>query len=186
MAVGSGTIRLPRDVSIAFLPQRPYLPLGTLRQAITYPDTETKFSVSHFEWTMKRCGLNYLVKRLDEPGIRWDQTLSGGERQRVAFCRLLLQKPGIIIMDEATSALDEDSQYSLLSLLRQDLAYATVISVGHRPGLEEFHGRKLTLEQTQDGAEMTSADMMLVADPAYRATRQVAKRHFPRSVPHDR
>ncbi len=105
---------------------------------------------------MRRCGLSYLVKRLDEPEVRWDQTLSGGERQRIAFCRLLLHKPAIIVMDEATSALDEESQHSLLSLLHEDLAYATVISVGHRPGVEDFHDRKLTLERKPAGAEMMS------------------------------
>jgi len=153
---GSGLIRLPSGASIAFLPQRPYLPLGTLREALSYPRPDAKFADEAVMAAMKRCGLSYLIKKLDAPDLRWDETLSGGERQRVAFCRLLLHKPRIIIMDEATSALDEESQNSLLSLLREDLAYATVISVGHRPGVEDFHDRKLMLERKPAGAEMAS------------------------------
>ena len=153
---GSGAIRLPQDASIAFLPQRPYLPLGTLRDALSYPDPDAEFPQEAIEAAMRRCGLSYLIKRLDEDEVRWDQTLSGGERQRIAFCRLLLHKPAIIVMDEATSALDEESQHSLLSLLHEDLDYATVISVGHRPEVEDFHDRKLMLERKPAGAEMFS------------------------------
>jgi vitamin B12/bleomycin/antimicrobial peptide transport system ATP-binding/permease protein len=152
---GSGSILVPRDVKIAFVPQRPYLPLGTLRDALLYPAGNAATSDAVIAKAMKRCGLGYFIKRLDEES-RWDQTLSGGERQRIAFCRLLIQKPQIIIMDEATSALDEESQTSLLSLLREDLSEATVISVAHRNGVEEFHDRKITLEKHHAGAELTS------------------------------
>ncbi len=151
---GSGSIRVPKGVRIAFVPQHPYIPLGTLRQALVYPDqngaTDTQIVAA-----MRRCGLGYLVRQLDHEA-RWDQTLSGGERQRVAFARLLIQKPQIIIMDEATSALDEESQFSLLTLLHDELASATVISVAHRSGIEEFHGRKIELHKRQAGAEMSS------------------------------
>ena len=153
---GSGAIRMPRDVQIAFVPQRPYLPLGTLRDALLYPAGSALAGDEAIVAAMKRCGLSYLIKRLNDDGERWDQTLSGGERQRVAFCRLLIQKPQIIIMDEATSALDEESQLSLLSLLLEDLKAATVISVAHRPGIEEFHERKIVLEKKQAGAHLTS------------------------------
>lgn len=104
---------------------------------------------------MVRCGLSYLAKRLDDEE-RWDQVLSGGERQRVAFCRLVLRQPDIIIMDEATSALDEDSQQSMLNLLHEELKGSTVISVGHRTGIEEHHDRKIILERRPAGAHMTS------------------------------
>lgn len=157
---GSGQIKLPSEASIAFLPQRPYLPVGTLRQALTYPRAELPVSDDDMAAAMRRCGLDYLVKRLDEPDIRWDQTLSGGERQRVAFCRLVLQKPQVIIMDEATSALDEGSQHAMLSLLRDELKNSTVISVGHRTGIEEFHDRKLTLEKKPAGAQMRSKPVL--------------------------
>jgi vitamin B12/bleomycin/antimicrobial peptide transport system ATP-binding/permease protein len=152
---GSGTIFMPDNSKVAFVPQRPYLPLGTLRQALLYPDQEAgKVSEDVLIGAMKRCGLGYLIKHLDEEE-RWDQRLSGGERQRVAFARLLIQKPAIIIMDEATSALDEESQFSLLTLLHHELAYATVISVAHRTGIEEFHTRKIVLEKRKAGANLT-------------------------------
>lgn len=153
---GSGRVLLPPGVPVAFVPQRPYLPVGTLRDVLMYPESGASVDDAILHTAMKRCGLGALIRRLDEPDLRWDQTLSGGERQRVAFCRLLIQRPSIIIMDEATSALDEDSQLSLLTLLREDLATATVISVGHRPGIEEFHDRKIVLTRKEAGAELTS------------------------------
>ena len=153
---GSGSIRVPSDVRIAFVPQRSYLPLGTLREALLYPAGDATVSTETITAAMKRCGLSYLVKRLDDSDERWDQTLSGGERQRVAFCRLVIQKPHIIIMDEATSALDEESQLSLLSLFHEELSTATLISVAHRAGFEEFHERKISLEKRQAGAHLTS------------------------------
>jgi putative ATP-binding cassette transporter len=152
---GSGRILLPKDVHIAFVPQKPYIPLGTLRQAMLYSISDKEITDAMIEGALRRCGLSYLVRHLDEEQ-RWDQTLSGGERQRIAFVRLLLQRPQIIIMDEATSALDEESQVSMLRLFNEDLAGATVISVGHRVGLEDFHDKKLVLERRAAGAHITS------------------------------
>lgn len=150
---GAGMIRWPTGASVAFVPQRPYLPLGTLREALMYP-RQAQVTDDVIIAAMKRCGLGYLARRLDE-AVRWDQQLSGGERQRVAFVRLLIQRPDIIIMDEATSALDDDSQFSLLSLLLEDLKDATVISVAHRSGVAEFHGRQIKLEKRAAGAHVT-------------------------------
>lgn len=152
---GSGTIRLPRGKRVAFVPQKPYLPIGTLRNALLYPEAESRVEDAVVMAALERCGLAYLGRRLDIEE-RWDQTLSGGERQRVAFARLLIQKPDIIIMDEATSALDEGSQDALLRLMESEFAYATIISVGHRPGLEDFHERKITFEKREAGAHLSS------------------------------
>jgi putative ATP-binding cassette transporter len=152
---GSGRILLPKDAHIVFVPQKPYIPLGTLRQAMLYSISDMEITDAMIEGALRRCGLSYLVRHLDEEQ-RWDQTLSGGERQRIAFVRLLLQRPQIIIMDEATSALDEESQVSMLRLFNEDLAGATVISVGHRVGLEDFHDKKLVLERRAAGAHITS------------------------------
>lgn len=152
---GSGAIALPRGKRVAFLPQKPYLPLGTLRDVLLYPEAESRVDDAAVRQALERCGLAYLGRRLDDEE-RWDQILSGGERQRVAFARLLIQKPDIIIMDEATSALDEGSEDALLGLFETDLAYATIISVGHRPGLEDFHERKITFEKREAGAHLTS------------------------------
>jgi putative ATP-binding cassette transporter len=152
---GSGRIDLPRGKSVAFVPQKPYLPIGSFRDVLLYPLADLPVADETILAALKRCGLGYMAKRLDETES-WDQILSGGERQRVAFTRLLIQRPDIIIMDEATSALDEDSQTSLLNLFENELAQATLISVGHRPGLEDFHDRKITLEKRQAGARLTS------------------------------
>ncbi|BCB20540.1 ABC transporter ATP-binding protein [Bosea sp. ANAM02] len=153
---GSGTIRVPSGQTIAFVPQKPYLPRGTLRTILLYPDADRSVPDDAIAGALLRCGLGYLARKLDVEDEDWDRVLSGGERQRVAFARLLLQKPDIIVMDEATSALDEESQASLLSLFDEDLAEATLISVGHRPGLEDYHDQKITLERRPAGAHLTS------------------------------
>lgn len=153
---GSGEIRVPSGQSIAFVPQKPYLPRGTLRSILLYPDSERAVDDETIAAALQRCGLGYLAKRLDEEEEDWDRVLSGGERQRTAFARLLIQHPDIIVMDEATSALDEESQASLLNLFDDELADATLISVGHRPGLEDYHDQKITLERRPAGAHVTS------------------------------
>jgi putative ATP-binding cassette transporter len=93
---------------------------------------------------LRRCGLTHLVARMHEED-NWDGILSGGEKQRIAFARLLVEPPDILIMDESTSALDEESQARMMEFLRTDLADATVLSVTHRPGLEEFFEREINL-----------------------------------------
>ena len=95
-----------------------------------------------------------MPSKLDTEEERWDQTLSGGERQRVAFARLLIDEPNIIIMDEATAALDIDSEFRLLTLLFERLPNATIFSVGHRPGLQELHSRLLTLQRRPGGGRI--------------------------------
>lgn len=152
---GAGSITVPKGRSIAFLPQRPYMPKGTLRSVLLYPATEEKVEDETIRAALERCGLHHLSIRLGATDD-WDRILSGGERQRIAFARLLIQKPAIIVMDEATSALDEDSQNALLKMFEDELAYATIISVGHRPGLEDFHDRKIMLERRPAGAHLTS------------------------------
>lgn len=152
---GSGHILFPKGIQYAFVPQKPYVPRGTLRGALLYPDTEGEVPDDTIVAAMERCGLGYMIKRLDEEDD-WDRVLSGGERQRIAFCRLLIQKPAIIIMDEATAALDEGSEQSLLGLFKDELKDSTLISVGHRPGLEEFHERKIVLVRRPAGAQVRS------------------------------
>ncbi|MDB5590011.1 ABC transporter ATP-binding protein/permease [Enterovirga sp.] len=147
---GSGRILTPKRSSVAFMPQRPYLPLGTLRHALIYPAADDgRISDDKLRHALRECGLTHLTDRLDDED-QWDQILSGGERQRVAFARLLIDPPDIVIMDEATSALDEMSQAKMMGFLRNELADATVLSVGHRPGLEEFHDREIYLVR-EDG-----------------------------------
>jgi putative ATP-binding cassette transporter len=150
---GSGSVRLPAGAKIAFLPQRPYMPLGTLRQVLCYPDTGEASNGVSLSDALTRCGLRRLVPRIDEEE-KWDKVLSGGEQQRIGFARLLVQRPDIVIMDEATAALDVASQDSMMDLFRDELADTTLVSVGHRVELEEYHDRRLTLHRYSARVEM--------------------------------
>jgi len=164
---GAGIIRIPADAKVMFCPQRPYIPLGTLRAAATYPDPPIMVDDEILRKALVRCGLKYLIPRLDDQDVSWDKTLSGGEQQRLAFVRMLVQKPDVLIMDESTSALDEASQESLMGLFKEDLADVTVITVGHRPSLAEYHQRRLILiKQKQKGARLHHAEAHASAQPA--------------------
>lgn len=151
---GEGRILLPAGAKLAFVPQRPYIPLGNLRDALAYPVEGSLLGDERALAVLKDVGLGYLTKKLDDDEQRWDQTLSGGERQRIAFARLLIEQPNIIIMDEATAALDIDSEFRLLTLLFDRLPKATIVSVGHRPGLQELHSRLLTLQRRPTGGRI--------------------------------
>ncbi len=150
---GQGSIALPPDSRFMFLPQRPYIPLGTLRAALAYPSPPDAFDDEMLRSVLARVELANLTDRLDEEA-RWDHILSGGEQQKLAFARLLLQRPSWIVMDEATAALDEENQAMLMALLRTELPEAAVISIGHRPGLEDYHDRTLMLVRGAEGARL--------------------------------
>jgi vitamin B12/bleomycin/antimicrobial peptide transport system ATP-binding/permease protein len=160
---GEGTIELQAGAKLFLLPQRPYVPTGTLRRAIAYPAAAQDWSPEEIAGSLKHTGLGHLVERIEEEGP-WDHTLSGGERQRLAFARLLLHQPNIIVLDESTSALDPKSQDHLMGLLSTKLPQATIISVGHRPELEAFHSRKIVLERRRGAARFVS-DIRLVPRP---------------------
>lgn len=156
---GSGEILLPRGATIAFAPQKAYLPHGTLRAILAYPEPVENLETPRALEALEACGLSYLAPRLEDE-TNWDQALSGGERQSIAFARLLLQRPDIIVLDEATSALDDARQGRLMTVLNERLADAMVLSVGHRPGLEEFHQRQITLTpQKTRGARLSSRSL---------------------------
>ena len=152
---GAGKIVVPDKARLMFMPQRPYLPLGSLRAALAYPASPRRFPTKILKETLRRCQLEHLVDRLDDRE-RWDKVLSGGEQQRLAFGRLLLHKPDWVFMDEATSALDEDIQKSMMALFDKELAGATVVSIAHRPGMEAFHSRTLKLVMTEEGARLVT------------------------------
>jgi putative ATP-binding cassette transporter len=154
---GSGRVRIPAEAKVAFLPQRPYMPLGTLRQVLCYPDDGESYPDEVLCTALARCGLRRLGARLDDEE-KWDKLLSGGEQQRMAFVRLLVQRPDIAIMDEATSALDTDTQDSMMELFRKELADVTLISVAHRAELEDYHDRKLMLHRNASSVEMAPVE----------------------------
>jgi putative ATP-binding cassette transporter len=134
---GRGRIRLAEG-SVLFLPQRPYLPLGTLADALDYPGTGTRPSREAMANALREVGLAHLIDQL-EVDSNWAQRLSGGEQQRLGFARVLLTRPDIVFLDEATSALDEASESVLYRLIREAEWRPTIVSVGHHRSLKHFH-----------------------------------------------
>jgi putative ATP-binding cassette transporter len=139
---GSGRIERPDTAKCLFLPQKPYLPIGSLRGAVSYPSAEGTFPDTEVGRWLAECRLTHLVERLDEPD-HWEQRLSPGEQQRLAFARAFLHKPQWLFLDEASSALDAENETHLYELLASELPDTTVISIGHRPAIERFHRRRL-------------------------------------------
>lgn len=152
---GGGSVNFHADRRLFMLPQRPYIPTGTLRRAVAYPAPADNWAVKKINAALDKVGLAYLKDRLEEDAP-WDQTLSGGEKQRLAFARLLLHCPDIVVLDEATSALDEKSQDRMMQTVIRALPKVTIISVAHRAELEAFHSRKITLERREGGAKLVS------------------------------
>jgi vitamin B12/bleomycin/antimicrobial peptide transport system ATP-binding/permease protein len=169
---GEGKVEVASGTKLLLMPQRAYVPVGTLRRAATYPDPAKSKSVAAVAKAFRLVGLDHLTEQIDEEGP-WDQTLSGGEKQRLAFARILLHRPEIIVLDEATSALDPASQDKLMELLTKELDATTIVSVGHRPELEAFHNRKIILERRSGGAKF-------VTDIRLRRRRLLRKWHRPR------
>ncbi len=137
-----GNVRRPAGKQALFLPQKPYLPLGTLRAALYYP-TSARHDPQTVE-VLQRCQLGHLVKALDEEDD-WSRRLSLGEQQRLAIGRVLLNRPRIVFLDEASSAMDEGLEHAMYELLRESLPETIMVSVGHRSTLVEFHTRELEL-----------------------------------------
>jgi putative ATP-binding cassette transporter len=157
---GKGRLSIYPGARLFLMPQRPYIPLGTLRRAATYPMAPEKIEDAALKSALDVAGLGYLAEHLDEDGVEWHRTLSGGGQQRLAFVRLLLHKPDIVVMDEATSALDPASQGHLMEELIKALPKTAILSVAHRPELEQFHQRKVTLERHKGGARLISDEVL--------------------------
>jgi putative ATP-binding cassette transporter len=141
---GYGEISLGKG-SMLFVPQRPYLPLGTLASALRYPRSEKDtFPILRLALALEEVGLGALAAELEDVQ-NWSQRLSLGEQQRLAFARILLLKPALLFLDEATSALDEATEAKLYGLLRAAPWRPTIISVGHRSTLRSFHDQILDI-----------------------------------------
>ncbi|MDP4025709.1 ABC transporter ATP-binding protein/permease [Methylobacterium sp. NEAU 140] len=146
---GRGRIDVPAGQSALLLPQRPYIPLGTLRGAVVYPNGADQFTDAAIREALTAAQLPHLVDHLDETDT-WERRLSGGEQQRLAIARALLAKPEWLFLDEATASLDEPSEATLYRMLRERLPGTTIVSIGHRSTLDAFHDRRVVLEPEGD------------------------------------
>ena len=153
---GRGKVELTRGRAF-FVPQKPYIPLGTLRQALIYPDHESVATDDELREVLVKVGLGVFADELDVVDL-WAQRLSGGEQQRLAFARVLLAKPAVIFLDEATSALDEAAEGEFYRMLREAPWHPTIISVGHRSTLRAFHDTAFDLGATGARPAASAAD----------------------------
>jgi len=143
-----GRIRLPMGAQLLFLPQKPYLPIGTLKHAVSYPDDASKHPDGEVASALGAVGLGQLAGNL-ERSENWAQVLSGGEQQRLAFARALLTKPDWLFLDEATASLPEEDQDRLYRLLKERLPRTTLVSIGHRDSLARYHSKGLVWQSGQ-------------------------------------
>ena len=147
---GKGRIDVPAGQSALVLPQRPYIPLGTLRGAVVYPNTTDQFPDTVIREALEAAQLGHLATKLDEVET-WDRVLSGGEQQRLAIARALLAKPDWLFLDESTAALDEPSEAAIYRMLRERLPGTTIVSIGHRSTLNALHDRRIDMKAAGDG-----------------------------------
>jgi vitamin B12/bleomycin/antimicrobial peptide transport system ATP-binding/permease protein len=164
---GKGDIGVPDGKSVMLLPQRPYLPMGTLRDAVQYPGLSGLHPDEEIRAALIAARLPKLVDRLDEEAM-WAQVLSLGEQQRLAVARALLSKPDWLFLDEATAALDETTEAAIYDVIKERLKNTTVVSIGHRSTLIAMHDRRIDLQAGDDG-------VFHVADMAKKKARARAK-----------
>lgn len=147
-----GKINLPKTDELMFIPQKPYLPLGTLREALLYPGTKP-VSDEALQRLMETCQIGYLQDKLDM-AADWSHVLSVGEQQRLAFVRAHIQQPIWLFLDEATSALDEETEAAMYCLLAERLPQTTVVSVGHRSTLNKYHALVLRIDKQEHSVHL--------------------------------
>ncbi|MFN4277671.1 MAG: ABC transporter ATP-binding protein/permease [Ferrovibrio sp.] len=146
---GRGRIEVPAE-PLALLPQRPYMPPGSLRHALLYPEAPARADDATLADILRRVGLEFLVPQLDAE-TEWSQTLSPGDLQRIGFARLLLHRPAWILIDQATDGVDEQSELALMHVLAELLPEATILAVGHHAGQNGFFTRHLQLQRSDAG-----------------------------------
>jgi vitamin B12/bleomycin/antimicrobial peptide transport system ATP-binding/permease protein len=145
---GAGRIQVPTAARSLFLPQKPYLPIGTLREALCYPEPSDSYKPAAIADVVAACDLGHLAGRVDEAG-NWSMVLSPGEQQRLSFARALLIKPDWLFLDEATSALDEVTEARMYRLLAERLPGLTMVSIAHKPSVTAFHDRRVLLHPAE-------------------------------------
>lgn len=141
----SGHMAGPAREHILFVPQRPYTPQGSLRRAICYPNIRP--DEHQLAAALEACRLGYLKEMLDTEDD-WQHKLSPGELQRIAFVRILITRPRLVLLDEATAALDEETEAALYRLIRQELPDSIIVSIGHRSTLNAFHNQIICVGET--------------------------------------
>lgn len=151
-----GTVRVPKGTRSLFLPQKPYLPIGTLRAALSYPASADAYNDEAIRSALEASELGSLLARLDEEG-HWQQSLSPGEQQRLAIARALLYRPDWLFLDEATSALGPEIEARLYAMLKQRLPEAAIVSIAHRPELAAMHDRTVEVPAALESAEVVPA-----------------------------
>ncbi|AOJ61366.1 ABC transporter ATP-binding protein [Burkholderia ubonensis] len=152
---GDGAIDAPVSARMMFVPQTSYLPIGTLKAALTYPATADTYSDDACRDALRACRLEEYVDRLDETA-HWTRVLSPGEQQRLAGARVLLHKPDFLFLDEATSALDADNEARLYHLFNERLPQAAIVSIAHRESLAAYHGGTINVERVSDSDKVAA------------------------------
>lgn len=145
---GKGHIHVPAGARVLFLPQKPYIPIGTLRDAVKYPDEHSTASDAEIAAALEAVELGHLAPRLGDEA-HWTNVLSGGEQQRLAAARALVFKPDWLFVDEGTAALDEPMEAAVYKALKTQLPKTTLVSVGHRLSLRQWHDRRIELQRGQ-------------------------------------
>ncbi len=160
---GEGRIHIPAGIRVMVVPAKPYIPISTLRAAVTYPAVPGTYSDDDIRRALVDAHLGDLVNELDREEV-WSQRLSSGEQQRVALARALLMRPDWLFLDESTSAVDEKLEAELYAVLARRLPKTTIMSIGHRSAVVKLHQRHL--EMCPEGSHSTLRDTARVVAPA--------------------